>query len=719
MTADTGERAGRQVFGGAAPAATALLWLLAAVLLARQAVAVLRLPPERRLPDLWVWLGERGVLSGDGSLYGDGGFTGTPFAGLVLRPLAGFGQGLGVVWTATTLLLVAGVAALAVRALPDVRGRRTAAAALPVAIAVLMVSTPVRSTFSLGQTSVLPVLLVLAGFLGARRRPGPAGAFVGLAAALQPPLLLFAAALWAAARTAGPPRSSCGRAAAAAGGVFAVVTALAWAVRPADSWTYWAHHVAGVGLGGASDGLSNQSLHGLLLRLGLTGPPELVLWAVLAAAVAVLGLRRAVFYARDGQWLLAAAITGCAAVAVSPVALQHQQLWVLLAAVGRVGRRRSDRYVWPVFVVLVMTMDAEALVPHIPWLAPFGQNAPLLAAVLAACALRFVPRGSALWSRPEPSGVFSRPNLMLELLLIRVGYFVYSWVRSLAAGGRGAAEAHGAQILALERPLGLDVEHGLNRFTAGSRALTEAMNFYYGAFHFLVPIALLVVLYLRRPPAYRWARTALSLATLFGLVGFWLYPLAPPRLMPGLGYVDTAHGPQDFDDPDFGVLTGISNQYAAMPSLHVGWSLWATVVVLRLTSNRWLRVAAVLYPLLTTVVVMGTANHYLLDAVGGAAVVAAGFAAARRWHRRAAPSAGERPVIPAQRAARPGGAGSPVASGSRAHAVVGPGALRRPEGHGGPEGGPSGGPAQGAQERAADREGEDDGERGPRHVPAQ
>ncbi|WP_461030571.1 phosphatase PAP2 family protein, partial [Streptomyces sparsus] len=418
------------------------------------------------------------------------------------------------------------------------------------------------------------------------------------------------------------------------GAGFAACTLFAWAATPADSWTYWVHHVAGAGLGGASDGLSNQSLHGLLLRLGLSGPVEIVVFAVLALAVAVVGLRRAAEYVRDGQLLLGAAVTGCVAVAVAPVAWQHQQLWILLAAVGRVGRRRGDRYVWPVFLVLVMTLNADALVPKIAWLAPLGENAPLLAALLAACVLPFLSRRSDAWARPEPSGVLSRPNLMLELLLIRVGYFAYSYVRSLAPDGRGPAEAHGRQILELERAVGLDIEHGINQAVAGTAWLADSMNFYYGAFHFLVPVALLVGLYLRAPASYRWARTSLSFATLLGLVGFWLYPLAPPRLMPYLGYVDTMHGPQDFDDPDFGVLTGISNQYAAMPSLHVGWSLWAAVVIIRLTPNLWLRLLAALYPLLTTVVVMGTANHYLLDAVGGAAVVAAGFAVAAVWRHR-------------------------------------------------------------------------------------
>ncbi|MDK1474003.1 bifunctional glycosyltransferase 87/phosphatase PAP2 family protein [Streptomyces sp. 549] len=634
------------------------LWLIALALAGRQTYAVLRLPPDRRLTDLAGWLGGaggEGVLRPVGSLYEGGTFSGTPLAGLVLRPLANAGQqGLGVVWTLGTLLLVCALGVLAARAVPGLTSRRARLVAAPVAISLLVLSVPVRSTFSLGQTSIIPVLLVLGAVLHGRSAPRPAGVVAGLAAALQPSMLLFAPLLWLTGRR---------QEAAAAGAGFAGFTLLAWAAAPADSWAYWVHHVAGVGLGGASDGLSNQSLHGLLLRLGLSGPLEIALFAVLAATVAVVGLRRAAHYARDGQLLLAAALTGCVAVAVAPVAWQHQQLWILLAAVGRVGSRRGDRYVWPVFLVLVMTLNADALVPKIAWLAPLGENAPLLAALLAACVLPFLRRDAPTWDRPEPSGVFSRPNLMLELLLIRVGYFAYSYVRSLAPDGRGPAESHGRQILAVEQALGIDIEYGLNQLVARTSWLADGMNFYYGAFHFLVPVTLLVGLYLRAPASYRWARTSLSFATLLGLVGFWLYPLAPPRLMPGLGYVDTMHGPQDFDDPDFGVLTGISNQYAAMPSLHVGWSLWAAVVIIRITPNLWLRLLGALYPLLTTVVVMGTANHYLLDAVGGAAVVAAGFAVAALWHRHGPGSA--------ERAATGGGtAGAGAAAGAAESAGV-------------------------------------------------
>ncbi|GAB2600079.1 bifunctional glycosyltransferase 87/phosphatase PAP2 family protein [Streptomyces capparidis] len=612
------------------------LWLLTAVLAVRQAASVLRLPPDRRLTDLETWIGPDGVLHFERGLYDSDAFTGTPFSGLVLKPLTRAAEdSLGVAWTLGTLLLVAALGFVVARALPGPMPARTASLAAPVAISLLVLSLPVRDTFELGQLSILPVLFVLLACLPATSHR-QAAVLLGLAAALQPAMLLFAGLLWLTGRR---------RAAVGGAGVFAACTALAWAALPGDSATYWVHHVAGAGLGAPADDPSNQSLHGLLLRLGLRGPLELVLFGVLAGLVAVVGLRRAAHYGRDGQTVLAAALTGCVAVAVSPVAWQHQQLWILLAAVGRVGRRGSDRLVWPVFVVLVMTWGSEALLPRIDALAPLGDNVPLLAAVLAACVVPFLTRRSELWDKPEPTVVAAppsprlrwvplvrvwprplhRPNLLLELLLIRVGYFVYSYVRGSVPDQRHVAERHGRQILSIENALFIDVEHWLNQHVARMGWLESSMNFFYSTFHFLVPLVLLGVMYVRRPTMYRAARTSLAFATLLGLIGFWLYPLAPPRLMPGLGYIDTIHGPQDLANPDFGALTKLSNQYAAMPSLHVGWALWSGLIIAALVPWLWLRVIGLLYPVLTTIVIMGTANHYVLDAVGGVAVVLCGL----------------------------------------------------------------------------------------------
>ncbi|WAU79913.1 bifunctional glycosyltransferase 87/phosphatase PAP2 family protein [Streptomyces sp. Qhu-G9] len=618
------------------------LWLVAAVLAVRQVAVVLSTPKGERLTDLETWVGPDGVLHVNGSLYDSTRFTGTPLGGLVLKPLTRAAeQALGWGWTFGTLLLVAALGLVAARALPQPVSRRTAFLAAPVAITLLMLSLPVRNTLYLGQTSIIPVLLVLLGCFAVRGERA-SGVLIGLAAALQPTVLLFAPLLWFTGRR---------RAAASTGLTFAALTALAWAAMPHDSYTYWVHHLAGVGLGLPADDLANQSLHGALLRIGVEGPPEIALFLALGTAVAVLGLRRAVRYARDGQLLLAVAITGCVAVLVSPTTWQHQLLWVLLALVGRVGKKAGDRYVWPVAVILVMTLPAKMMLPNMESLYPLRDNVVLLAALAAATAVPFLSRTSEYYRSPVPTRyaqpvptrwkrvpllpflrrVLTRPNLLLELLLIRVGYSAYQQVRLAAtggtnSGGRATAEQHGEQIHSIEKFFFIDIEHWVNHAVVRVGWLEDFFNFYYTSFHFVVPLSVLGVLYVRRPADYRWARSALGFATLFALVGFWLYPLAPPRLMPGLGFIDTVHGVQDFTQPDYGTLTALTNQYAAMPSLHFGWSLWCGLVIAILAPRWWMKALGLLHPLFTVSAIVATGNHWVLDAVGGAAVVGAGFA---------------------------------------------------------------------------------------------
>ncbi|MFF1279535.1 bifunctional glycosyltransferase 87/phosphatase PAP2 family protein [Streptomyces sp. NPDC058299] len=633
-------------FSGAAAgtrlrAARLALWVIAAILAVRQMTVVLTTPSGERLTDLETWVGPEGVLHVKGSIYDSTRFTGTPFGGLVLKPLTRSAQAaLGWGWTLGTLLLVVALGLVAARALPQPVSRRTSLLAAPVAISLLMLSLPVRSALWLGQTSIIPVLLVLLGCFTVRGQRA-SGLCLGLAAALQPTVLLFAPLLWFTGRR---------RAARSTAGTFAACTALAWAALPHDSATYWVHHTAGVGLGGKADGLTNQSLHGALLRLGLTGPLEIALFLLLGAAVAGLALRRAVRYAHDGQLLLAVAVTGCAAVAVSPTSWQHQLLWVLLAVAGRVGRRASDRYVWPVAVILVTTLPARMMLPDTPVLYPLRDDLVLLAALAAATAVPFLSRTSPHYQIPVPTEyaprsparfrrvppppalrrALTRPNLLLELLLIRVTYAAYQQVRLAAtggtnSGGRATAEHHGRLVLAAERFLHIDIEHAVNHAVVRVGWLRGFFDHYYETFHFIVPLALLGVLYRRRPVDYRWARASLGFATFLALIGFWLFPLAPPRLMPALGIIDTVHGVQDFSQPDYGTLTALTNQYAAMPSLHFGWSLWCGIVIAVLAPKWWMKALGLLHPLFTVSAIVATGNHWVLDAVGGAVVVGAGF----------------------------------------------------------------------------------------------
>ncbi|WP_053673071.1 phosphatase PAP2 family protein, partial [Streptomyces sp. NRRL B-1140] len=218
-----------------------------------------------------------------------------------------------------------------------------------------------------------------------------------------------------------------------------------------------------------------------------------------------------------------------------------------------------------------------------------------------------------------------------ELPLILLVYACYSAGRLLARGDVSGAVDNGLTILRFEKALYLNFEHPLNRFFTREAWIGIPADFWYASLHYLVTPAVLVWLFRSRAVRYRAARTWLMTSTLIGLIGFTLLPTCPPRLLDAShGFVDTmaqyssygwwggaASAPRG--------MGNMTNQYAAMPSLHVGWALWCGVMLWRYGGTRATKAAAVAYPLITTIVVMGTANHYFLDAVAGAAVMGAGL----------------------------------------------------------------------------------------------
>ncbi|WP_329117672.1 phosphatase PAP2 family protein [Streptomyces sp. NBC_01465] len=225
----------------------------------------------------------------------------------------------------------------------------------------------------------------------------------------------------------------------------------------------------------------------------------------------------------------------------------------------------------------------------------------------------------------------TRPRWWTELLLIAVVYSAYSGGRLLARGSTADAVDHGLEILRAEKFLHLNLEHPLNRFLTHTPAVGIPADFIYASLHYLVTPAVLIWLFRRRPVQYRAARTWLMISTLLGLIGFTLLPTCPPRLLAASeGFVDTmaqfsSYGWWGSEASAPRGMGGMTNQFAAMPSLHVGWALWCGVMLWRYGRTPLARVLAVAYPLTITFVVMGTANHYFFDALAGAAVMGVGF----------------------------------------------------------------------------------------------
>ncbi|MFE6401385.1 phosphatase PAP2 family protein [Streptomyces alboflavus] len=225
-----------------------------------------------------------------------------------------------------------------------------------------------------------------------------------------------------------------------------------------------------------------------------------------------------------------------------------------------------------------------------------------------------------------------RPKLWFEILLIAVSYWTYSLIRNAVPEQKSAALRNADWIWDVEQSLGLAFERSVNQAVDSVTWLIVGMNYYYATLHFIVTLGVLVWLYRCHPGRYAATRLVLFATTAVALLGYYLYPLAPPRLVPGGDFIDTVVVHNTWGSMASGDLKNMSNQYAAMPSMHIGWSLWCGLTIFALASVPWVKVLGLLYPTLTLVVIVATANHFWLDAVGGMICLAFGYTVARLWY---------------------------------------------------------------------------------------
>jgi hypothetical protein len=244
-----------------------------------------------------------------------------------------------------------------------------------------------------------------------------------------------------------------------------------------------------------------------------------------------------------------------------------------------------------------------------------------------------------------------------EVLLAGVFYFVYSQVRNFFGAGpesRVIALGHARDVIKIENSLHLWIEPRLQSWYLGlpSHGFIKVWNVYYGTAHFIVTVGVLVAAYRLAPASYRFIRTTLAGMTALALIGFASFTLMPPRLLGvdspygaclgqgadchGYGVVDTIDvwgGLWKFGE---GGMAAVSNQYAAMPSLHIGWSTWCAVSMVLVIGSGWKRYLWFLYPATTFFCILVTGNHYWLDAffgivaLAGGTLIALGFERLRR-----------------------------------------------------------------------------------------
>lgn len=218
-----------------------------------------------------------------------------------------------------------------------------------------------------------------------------------------------------------------------------------------------------------------------------------------------------------------------------------------------------------------------------------------------------------------------------DLGLMASAYFFYAIVRANASDQGTMAMARAKQIVWLEQKMGLFWEAELQSLTLASEFVTKFFNSVYSYGHFPVIGAVGLWLFVFHRARYVVARNAVLISGAISLLVFHLFPLAPPRLLPaGYGFIDTL---RLYSSVNYHSAGDFVNQYAAMPSLHIGWILIVAIAVFTTVRNPVAKAAAVVFPMLMSIAVVVTANHYFLDIVGGVIVGLTGLFLAQQLDR--------------------------------------------------------------------------------------
>jgi len=225
----------------------------------------------------------------------------------------------------------------------------------------------------------------------------------------------------------------------------------------------------------------------------------------------------------------------------------------------------------------------------------------------------------------------------VEILAVLAFYLVYSAIRNANGSDPARALTDARHIISIEHHLGILHEETIQRWALHFKPLIITANYFYGSLHFIVTIGAAVWLFRSHSDDYPRYRNTLAITTALALIGFTVFPLMPPRLLDvnhfHTGFVDTLKRyptPWSFDS---GPAARVSNQFAAMPSVHIAWSTWCALALVPRLKNRAQRILAGAYPFITLTVIVVTANHYFLDAVGGLVILAIGWVLAGRFTR--------------------------------------------------------------------------------------
>jgi hypothetical protein len=247
-----------------------------------------------------------------------------------------------------------------------------------------------------------------------------------------------------------------------------------------------------------------------------------------------------------------------------------------------------------------------------------------------------VARARLLQARVLPQGWL---DALRQLSLFAAAYFAYRLARGVAEGDANAAFAHARDLISLERGMHLFVEPSIQAWASGSHFVMVLASWLYVNAQTSVTIGALLYLYVRHNRSFYFVRNMFMIAMLIALVGYVVFPTAPPRFMPEWGFMDSV---SDLTNVRLshasGSMTALFNPYAAVPSMHVAFALMIGWPLVRLVRSPVARVLWVVYPFLMTFVIVVTANHFILDALLGA-LTAGASAYGASWLARARPGA--------------------------------------------------------------------------------
>jgi hypothetical protein len=224
------------------------------------------------------------------------------------------------------------------------------------------------------------------------------------------------------------------------------------------------------------------------------------------------------------------------------------------------------------------------------------------------------------------------PDALLQLAFFAAVYGLYQLVRGLVHGHQALALANAGHIVHIERSLGAFFEPGLQQALVSHHWLIDIANFAYLNTHFVLTTGFLVWLYTKRNDNFYFVRNMFMVAMGLALIGYGLFPTAPPRMLPAAGFTDTI-STFSHTDQDATIAGVFVNPYAAVPSMHIAFALMIGVPAVLLCRSPAARLWWSAYPMFVFFVIVVTANHFWFDAACGAAVACMAAVAATQLAR--------------------------------------------------------------------------------------